>query len=161
MRKFQLLIKGHTPLCAIIPCGIVRSVKFISKDRINIDINGKLTYDSKPVYRLQSCNGYTLIPEINDFIDSEVIEQRHQEQIELEDFVFSQNNQIGSFTYARQRRLEILSVGYIQITLQKRQIELQKKQVDRQITDLDNNIKLSIHLPFNPAGVRRNYHIIF
>ncbi len=71
--------------------------KFISKDRINIDINGKLTYDSKPVYRLQSCNGYTLIPEINDFIDSEVIEQRHQEQIELEEYVKSVESSLKNY----------------------------------------------------------------
>lgn len=62
---------------------------FIAKSEVTININGELSYSGNPVYKHQSCRGYTLIPEINDYISSDLIEQRQNEQIELEDFINS------------------------------------------------------------------------
>ncbi len=62
---------------------------FIAKSEVTININGELSYSGNPVYKHQSCRGYTLIPEINDYISSDLIEQRQSEQIELEDFINS------------------------------------------------------------------------
>lgn len=67
---------------------------FIAKDNVKIDMNGNLTYENKPVYRHQSCNGYTFIPEINDFIDADLIEQRQNEQIQLEQTVQAYENSL-------------------------------------------------------------------
>ena len=60
---------------------------FIDKNSITISAEGELTYNGKPVYTQQICNGYTLISEIDDFIDSEFIEQRQEELAQLEDYV--------------------------------------------------------------------------
>ncbi|MDE6586410.1 MAG: hypothetical protein K2K80_07010, partial [Clostridia bacterium] len=60
---------------------------FLSKEKITIDLNANLTYNNKPVYKRQFCKGYTLIPAINDFVNSELIEQRQSEQVELEDYI--------------------------------------------------------------------------
>ncbi len=62
---------------------------FIAKSEVTININGELSYSGSPVYKHQSCRGYTLIPEINDYISSDLIEQRQNEQIELEEFINS------------------------------------------------------------------------
>ena len=62
---------------------------FIDKSQVTININGELSYSGSPVYKHQSCRGYTLIPEINDYISSDLIEQRQSEQIELEEFINS------------------------------------------------------------------------
>ena len=62
---------------------------FIAKSEVTININGELSYSGSPVYKHQSCRGYTLIPEINDYISSDLIEQRQSEQIELEEFINS------------------------------------------------------------------------
>lgn len=62
---------------------------FIAKSEVTININGELSYSGNPVYKHQSCRGYTLIPEINDYISSDLIEQRQSEQIELEEFINS------------------------------------------------------------------------
>ena len=62
---------------------------FIAKSEVTININGELSYSGNPVYKHQSCRGYTLIPEINDYISSDLIEQRQNEQIELEEFINS------------------------------------------------------------------------
>ena len=60
---------------------------FINKNSVTISAEGELTYSGKPVYTQQICNGYTLISEIDDFIDSEFIEQRQEELAQLEDYV--------------------------------------------------------------------------
>lgn len=62
---------------------------FIAKSEVTINIKGELSYSGSPVYKHQSCRGYTLIPEINDYISSDLIEQRQSEQIELEEFINS------------------------------------------------------------------------
>ncbi len=60
---------------------------FVEKRFVTVDINGKLTYHEREVKKRQTCNGFTLIPKIDDFKDSELIEQRQSEQAELEEFL--------------------------------------------------------------------------
>ena len=60
---------------------------FVSKERVTIDISGNLWYLNHKVYRHYSCRGYTLISEIKDFINSDLIEQRRSELIEIESFI--------------------------------------------------------------------------
>ncbi len=62
---------------------------FVDKSTVSIDLSGNITYGGKPVYKHQSCNGYTLIPETDDFKGCEYIEQRQKEQIELEEYINS------------------------------------------------------------------------
>lgn len=63
--------------------------KYISKNFVDIDINGNLTFNGEKVYKLQSRNSITLIPEINDYINADLIEQRQSEHIQLEETVKS------------------------------------------------------------------------
>ena len=84
--------------------------RFIDKNSVTVDLNGNLTYGDKEVKKQQSCGGYTLIPEVNDYVDSEFIDQRLSEQAELEDYVNSYertlkeyvkvNSANGEITYA-------------------------------------------------------------
>ncbi len=62
---------------------------FVEKNKVAIDITGNLTYYSHRVYKHSVCDGYTLIPEIDDFKNYRIIEQRGQEQIQLEETVKS------------------------------------------------------------------------
>ncbi len=61
--------------------------RFVEKDKVAIDISGNLTYNGNRVYKHSVCDGYTLIPEIDDFKNYRIIEQRGQEQIQLEETV--------------------------------------------------------------------------
>ena len=63
------------------------NVYTVSKQSINIDINGNMTYNGKPVYKYQTYNGLTLIPEIKDFINYDLVQQKSDEMIQLEDYV--------------------------------------------------------------------------
>ena len=60
---------------------------FVDKDTINVGVDGELTYEGKKIYTHQSCNGYTLIPEIDDYINSELIDQRQEEYAQIEDYI--------------------------------------------------------------------------
>lgn len=61
--------------------------RFVEKDKVEIDISGNLTYYGNRVYKHSVCDGYTLIPEIDDFKNYRIIEQRSQEQAQLEETV--------------------------------------------------------------------------
>ena len=60
---------------------------FIDKNNVNVNLNGELYFNNNPVYKYQSCNGYTLISEINDFKNSDFIEQKQERHIQLDEFV--------------------------------------------------------------------------
>jgi len=60
---------------------------FVNKNDVTIDIDGNLSYNNYPVYIYQECCGYTLVPKIDDFKNSELIEQRQNEQIQLENYI--------------------------------------------------------------------------
>lgn len=61
--------------------------RFVEKDKVEIDISGNLTYYGNRVYKHSVCDGYTLIPKIDDFKNYRIIEQRGQEQAQLEETV--------------------------------------------------------------------------
>ncbi len=61
----------------------------VPKDYVTIGLNGELTYNGKSVKKKQSCKGFELIPEINDFKHAGYIEQRTEERIQLEEFINS------------------------------------------------------------------------
>ncbi|MDE7083299.1 MAG: hypothetical protein K2O89_06340 [Clostridia bacterium] len=59
----------------------------VNKNEVIVDLNGKLSYGGHAVYKHQVCNSYTLIPEIKGFIDTEFLEQRQSERIQIESYV--------------------------------------------------------------------------
>ena len=60
---------------------------YVSKQNVTADIEGNLSYAGYKVCKCNSAEGYTLIPEINDFKFAELVETRSQELIQLEDYV--------------------------------------------------------------------------
>ena len=64
---------------------------FVNKNSVKIDSEGKLSFNNHIIYREQICNGCTLIPNIDDFINVELIDQRQEKIAQLEDYV----NQYG------------------------------------------------------------------
>ncbi len=82
--------------------------RFVDKSLVNIDLNGKLTYNGAEVKKQQTCGGYTLIPESNDFADSEFLDQRLREQAELEDYVESYERSLSEYVRANSLNGEIL-----------------------------------------------------
>ncbi len=82
--------------------------RFVDKSLVNIDLNGKLTYNGAEVKKQQTCGGYTLIPESNDFADSEFLDQRLREQAELEDYVNSSSRSLSEYVRANSLNGEIL-----------------------------------------------------
>lgn len=60
---------------------------YVNKNTVTINANGELTHIGHKVYKHQSCNGYTLLPSIDGFRHSDFVEQRQQQQIQLEDYV--------------------------------------------------------------------------
>ncbi len=70
---------------------------FVSKDSIEIDLNGNLTSVGRTVYKHQICNGMTFVSEINDFIKSELIEQRSERQINLEETIKQYKNTLSEY----------------------------------------------------------------
>ncbi len=60
---------------------------YVSKQNVTADIEGNLSYAGYKVCKRNSAEGYTLIPEINDFKFAELVETRSQELIQLEDYV--------------------------------------------------------------------------
>ena len=51
---------------------------FVDKDTINVGVDGELTYEGKNIYTHESCNSYTLIAEIDDYMNSDHIDQRQE-----------------------------------------------------------------------------------
>ena len=60
---------------------------FVYKNDVAIDVSGNLTYNGKQIIRHQVCDNFTLIPVIDDFKNYQLIEQRSQERIQLEETV--------------------------------------------------------------------------
>ncbi len=60
---------------------------YISKSAVEFLPDGDLRTGNKKVYVKQLCGDYTLIPELNDFKGVERIEQRHEQQVELQENV--------------------------------------------------------------------------
>ena len=70
---------------------------FVDKDTINVGVDGELTYEGKNIYTYQSCNGYTLIPEIDDYINSELIDQRQEDYAQIEDYILQAEPSLKSY----------------------------------------------------------------
>ena len=86
---------------------------FVAKNKVEIDLNGNLYFtDSsgvkKEIKKQQKCGGYTLIPEINDFKNCELIEQKISEQVELENFVNSYEPSLKSYVKVNSKNGEIV-----------------------------------------------------
>lgn len=73
------------------------------KTKIVMDINGNMSYSGKEVYKVQNCQGYTLIPEIKNFINSDLIEQRQDEFIQLEEYVNQNKLNLDSYNFVTER----------------------------------------------------------
>ena len=72
-------------------------MNFLAKDSVSIDYNGNLSFGGQHVYKQQCCNGYTVIPEINDFINSELIEHRHENIVNTEETVKQYRNALRDY----------------------------------------------------------------
>lgn len=70
---------------------------FIDKNLVAIDLSGNLTYNDKEVYKYQSCNNYTLISKIDDFKNYDLIEQRQDEQAQLENYIAQMAPNLSSY----------------------------------------------------------------
>ncbi len=70
---------------------------FVDKNLVSIDISGNLTYGDNEVYRYQSCQNYTLISEIDDFKNYDLIEQRRDEQIQIENYITQMIPNLSSY----------------------------------------------------------------
>lgn len=70
---------------------------FVTKDSVEIDLNGNLTSLGRTVYRHQICNGMTLVSEINDFIKADVVDQRSEKQINLEETIKQYKNTLCDY----------------------------------------------------------------
>ncbi len=82
----------------------------VPKDYVTIGLNGELTYNGKSVKKRQSCKGFELIPEINDFKHAGFIEQRTEERIQLEEFVNSYANTLKNYVKVTFQRATLLRV---------------------------------------------------
>lgn len=71
-----------------------------NKTNITVDINGNLYYGDDVVYTCQSCHGYTLMTQLDNFKYCDLLEQREQEQIELEEYVQSYKNSLKDYVKA-------------------------------------------------------------
>lgn len=70
---------------------------FIDKDVITIEYDGSLKYYGREVFKQQFCCGYTLIPKIDDYINSKFIEQRQSNYKELEEYLNSLKSSLLDF----------------------------------------------------------------
>ncbi len=71
---------------------------YINKSDINVDLNGKLTYNKKEVKtERRSTSGLILETDYNEFKGSHLLEQRQDEQIELEENVEAYENQLKQY----------------------------------------------------------------
>ncbi len=70
---------------------------YVSKQNVTADIDGNLTYSGYKVRKRNSAEGYTLIPEINDFKFAGLVETRAQQLIQLEDYVAQTQLSLNDF----------------------------------------------------------------
>ena len=81
---------------------------FIDKSDVYISLQGELTDDSgHEIHTCQYCNGYTLIPELDDFKGVEYVEQRQDEQIQLENYVNQYSIALSNYVIANGHTGEI------------------------------------------------------
>ena len=71
--------------------------KFLPKDSITIDLNGNFIFEDKTVLVCQICKGYKLIPEINDFINSDMLQQKSDEHVNLEEQIKTYENALKDY----------------------------------------------------------------
>ncbi|MCM1546381.1 MAG: RHS repeat-associated core domain-containing protein [Clostridiales bacterium] len=84
------------------------------KSQIKIEASGALTYNGRQVYKKQYCKGYTLIPEINDFKGCELIEQRIDERIAIEEYLLQTEPELKGYVrvYASSGELSANNVDF-------------------------------------------------
>ena len=82
--------------------GFVKEL-IVNKSNIEMDINGNMSYNGHDVYKVQNCQGYTLIPQIKNFKNSDLIEQRQDEFIQLEDYVNQNKLNLDSYNFVTER----------------------------------------------------------
>ncbi len=71
--------------------------KFLPKDSITIDLNGNFIFEDKTVLVCQICKGYKIIPEINDFINSDMLQQKSNEHVNLEEQIKTYENALKDY----------------------------------------------------------------
>ena len=74
---------------------------FIDKDDVSISLLGELTDDAgHKIQTCQYCCGYTLVSELDDFKGVEYVEQRQDEQIQLENYVNQYSQTLENYVTA-------------------------------------------------------------
>ena len=141
---------------------------YVTKNYINISATGELTDDAgHKIQTRQYCCGYTLISELDDFEGVEYVEQRLDEQIQLENYVNqysaalktyvtvnSDNGEIKSEMYRPTKTYyeallgEISSDGKYVLVTKNEAFQLQSmyqsiQQLEKQITEINSSIEAS------------------
>lgn len=82
---------------------------FVNKNEVKIDIDGSLKYKDFTVYTCQESCGNILIPYFDDFKNIELIEQRKDEQIQLEEFINQYEPILQTYVKVNSKNGEIIS----------------------------------------------------
>ena len=81
---------------------------FVDKDDISVDMSGELSYNGHKINTCQFCNGYILAAQMDDFKGAEYLEQRIDEQIQLESYVNQSAISLKSYVIASKTTGQIL-----------------------------------------------------
>ena len=102
---------------------------FIDKDDVSISLQGELTDDAgHKIQTCQYCCGYTLVSELDDFKGVEYVEQRQDEQIQLENYVNQYSQTLKTYVAVYANNGKIIS----------RLNELSVSEYDRVLNDATN-----------------------
>ncbi len=88
---------------------------FIDKKWVSVDDNGYLWYGSSEVKRMQSCKGFTLVSKLDDFVNVEFVEQRQNEQAELEEYLNACEPTLKNYVKFNRKKGEIDSYRLLTI----------------------------------------------
>ena len=139
---------------------------FVNKDDVYISLLGELTDDAgHKIQTCQYCCGYTLVSELDDFNGVEYVEQRQDEQIQLENYVNQYSQTLKNYVIADSKTGDIIKrlgtpdishydsfikeVSYSDILVseseayQLQSMYLNLQQLEKQITELEASIDSS------------------
>lgn len=107
---------------------------YIDKNDVSVDIEGSLKYGNNQVYIRQSARGFVLIPKLDDFKYAELLEDREQVEIQLEEYIAQ--TRISLYNYVR--------INISERTLVKKLTSLTKSAYNTFISDFDKEKELLI-----------------
>jgi len=108
---------------------------FVNKNLVEIDLNGNLSYNGNKIIKQQTCNGFTFIPALDDFLHVEFLEQRQSEQAELENTVMSYKTSIEN----------LVVYDYVSGNIHK---------------EMDENFTIQSFTEFKNIGISQDYYVI-